>query len=263
MDREFYENPKLPENPDYQKGVEIGSQALDPLSVLDTSSPVTDRKAFLAGYAVALKKYLDLKKVRLPIATWHKEDIDFPPYLFGIVTGLKREGPNTPMVFEFHGSGNPEDPQTWSDTSSWIYHRTKKNGYIIGFLAGLARDYGIITHCHAIPNDDTQYQVYLDGLTAKPSKYFLRKEQQSLGAYAPEAYDKRIYLTGLKVWLQEQGFGTIICPVLLTHPQTLAAFKEFIVTGIIPESEEKSLETQTGYELAKIALPPVTPEVAI
>lgn len=167
------------------------------------------------------------------------------------------------MVFEFHGSGNPQDPQTWSDTLSWIYHSTKRDGYIVGFLAGLARDYGIITHGHAIPDNDAQYQVYLDGLTAKPSRYFLRKGQQSLRAYAPEEYDKRIYLTGLKVWLHEQKFNTAICPVLLTHPQTLAAFKEFIATGNMPDSEEQSFETQTGYELAKIALSPATSEVAI
>lgn len=67
MDREFYKNPELPNNPDYQKGLEVGSQALDPLSIPYTEPPIVGRKEFPAGFAVALKDYLDRKKVVLPI----------------------------------------------------------------------------------------------------------------------------------------------------------------------------------------------------
>lgn len=256
MDREFYKKPGLSENHSYRKGMKLGSQVLDPLSLLQLTDDPSfgGRKEFLAGYAVELENYLARKRIILPIGTHYpKDEIDFPSYLFGIATGLKRALPNTPMVHEFHGSG-PEDPQTWADTLSFIHNIAKKDGYMIGFLVSLARDYNIITHGHAVPRDIAEYQVYLDGLSAKPSKYFLRKGDKSLGGYAPEEYDKRIYLTGLKVWLHEQGLGTIMCPVLLTHPQTLAAFKEFVTTRNISESSGQLSEAQFGYELAQIAL---------
>lgn len=252
MKREFLENPKLPENHDYKRGQKFGLTASNPFltSQLTDESPITGRKEFLAGYGKGLKAYLKTKGIRLPAGTTDLEyDIDYPPFLAGIITGLERNMPNVSKAFKFEGSGEYEDEQTWANTYMLISHITKKDGYMVGFLASLARDYNIITNGHAVPDDNTQYQIYLEGLNAEPSDYFLAHGDKSLGWIASAEYNKRIYLTGLKVWVVEHGLG--ICPVQLMHPQTLEAFKRCLETPDIQVSNEQSYQIQNGYELAR------------
>jgi len=108
MDKEVYKRKGLTQDPTYQSGLELGKQAQDPLSTLLPTNdlPIAGRKEFLAGYAIGLERYLLDKGIILPIGTTDlKINIDYPSLLFGIVTGLKRMPPNTPMTPEFNGSG--------------------------------------------------------------------------------------------------------------------------------------------------------------
>lgn len=237
-------------------GLSAGLNALNPLDEFSkTFGDTVDqnvRKQFLEAYLQGASQFFENRGLVMPIGS-HMEDILQPQDLSGFIKGLNREKPN-PQERLNPPSGEYSDPATWEYTLNIITQHLYSEGYFLGFMIGLARDYNLNLHAIEVPADAAQYELFNRGVNAQPRVFtpliganFVSEGDQKI-AIKLESW---IYEGGLKLWLHQRGLDINLADKI-SHPEALEGFKaalsgEQMTDMKIPEESPQSI----GYRLGQ------------
>lgn len=239
-------------------GLNAGLNALNPLDefskAFGDSVDQNTRKQFLEAYLQGVSQFFESRGLVMPIGS-HMEDILQPQGLSGFIRGLNREKPN-PQERLDPPSGEYTDPETWAYTLNLITQQLYSEGYFLGFMIGLAKDYDLNLCQLEVPKDAPQYELFNRGVNAQPRAFtpmiganFVFEGDQKIAIQL----ENWIYEGGLKLWLHQQGLDANLADKI-SHPEVLEGFKatlsgEQIADTAMPEESPQSI----GYRLGQIA----------
>ncbi|GEM_PF-5173101 len=235
-------------------GLSTGLNARNPLDeytkAFGDSVDQDVRKQFLEGYLEGATKFFVDRGLVVPIGS-HIGNIVHPRGLHGFIKGLNRENPNN------HNPTVKDDSEAavWEYTLDLISDHLFTDGYFLGFMIGLARDYDLNLNQVEVPKDAEQYALFNRGLNAQPRTYspliganFAFKGDQIIVI----KLESWIYEGGLKLWLHQQGLDVGLADKI-SHPETLDAFK-VALDGKQVEAERIADSPQDiGYRLGLVA----------
>ncbi len=239
-------------------GLETGKVALNPLEefskIFGDAFDQNSRKQFLDSYLKGVTQFFESRGLVMPIGS-DLDDILQPQGLSGFIKGLNREKPNIQESLD-SPSGEYTDPKTWEYTLNLFSQHLYGEGYFIGFMIGIARDYGLTFSAHEVPASPAQYELFNQGLNAKPLVFssligenFHFKEDQQIVIML----EKMIYEGGLKLWLHGQGLDVELASKI-SHPEALEAFKQALAGELLDLSDSPPDSPQlSGYSLGQTA----------
>ncbi|MCL5970012.1 MAG: hypothetical protein M1450_00720 [Patescibacteria group bacterium] len=264
------EVPKTQDTVSYQEGLKIGSAAQSPLVLLgspefDSSGIVisdTQRESLL-GYVKGLYLFMKKRRVKTPLLI-HPENLDFQPMFEGYIDGLNRQKPNIPEVLFERQERTAKDKYgtNWHVVLKGVKDLTYGEGYYLGFLLSLARDYPFNLNMFKgkIPDSPSLYKAFEAGVNAQSIASALFNgdigltHEEDRKSYKQDHFLS--YVTGLRLWLHDHGIDIKIADELI-HPEALSAFKHALNGGIIEDYEgelkDSTAPENTGYKLGKIA----------
>lgn len=229
----------------YLKGRQMGAAVSD----LPTGPAFSLRRGYIEGLRTFLAgKNIDPRS----IAGFYTgpENLLSDSVATGFSKGRKRQVPNVQRDFRVRDLKYPEKLDYVSTWLVELQTRTmqERGGFALGFMVGVAKDFGLTLNPLEIPNDDPSYHAFINGLTAEPravwraSKYSSRdkilfKGKDPLVAQL-EGYeweDDQMYHAGLRVWIHSLGLR--IDTWQLRHPEALRAFKAALTGQVLPEYE--------------------------
>lgn len=235
----------------YQQGVESGSKAED-ASARMTGEPVSFRK----GYFDGLTGFIAQHQVdTASLGIWsNPEVLTLDDALRGYLRGLRRQKPDVAREY-LTGTSTKESIYLNKDPKSeWLQPmRTQsmfaRQGYRLGFVVGVVRDFDMTLGILEVPTDDPAYNAFMAGLQAEPRalpvepRYYGDKED--LKFYEKEDFfttqlrthqmiDDTVYQAGLRIWLHTQG-ATDVPIWAIRHPEALRAFKAGLRGEVLPE----------------------------
>ncbi len=177
--------------------------------------PVIDRREFIEfydayGFPARLKKQID-SELQLQVLGGYSSGLEE----FMKVNGVKFSGEVKKVLL----SSGLEAMMQGLQLNDRILGLSSKNfldftrgegaaGYRLGFLVGLAREYGITADEQSAPSDTYAYSLFKQGSKAVPS--FI-------------GFDDEAYILGLRVWLASNKIEGIK-PEQIRHPDVLGAF---------------------------------------
>lgn len=222
-------------------GLNAGVNALNPLEEFSKKFGSTvdqdARQQFLNAYLEGVIQFFEGRGLVIPIGS-HMESILQSQGLSGFIKGLNREKPN-PQERLNPPSGKYTDPETWAYTLDLITRQLYSEGYFLGFMIGLARDYGLNLNQCEVPKDDAQYELFNKGTNAQPRVYtpliganFLFEGDQKIAIQL----ENWIYKGGLKLWLHQQGLDINFADKI-SHPEALEGFKTALSGEQITDTE--------------------------
>lgn len=172
--------------------------------------------------------------------------------LVGFVRGAKLEAPSIPREYVRHSKKDKfmifeSDPE-WVRKARFKKGLTRE-GYKVGLVVGVARDYGVLVNGIHVPMDNSSYQSFKQGLEAQPrnlpierrredKKFFLEYDDVDTEVRALQFFDDGAYDLGLQVWLASQG-ATGVQTWQIRHPTALGAFKAALSGEVLTEYEPK------------------------
>jgi hypothetical protein len=233
-----------------------------PVHTHRTPSPETEilsnGSAFRRGYVVGLAQFLtEHDYTFVPGGEQGKQLIPKPEVLLkdsglaGYMKGIVRQAPgHNRGSSSFTGldskKSSRKDPVIFSTFEPILREAAEqrtleREGYILGFVAGAVKDFGIKLQSSDIPTEDTAYQVFTQGFNGQgrpmPLDYQLKFDNipnkasyDTLLLNSPifGSQDETYYRTGLSLWLASQGVppeNTAIWAVMIRHPRALEGFK--------------------------------------
>lgn len=227
------ESDRLGESTPNELGLEAGKNALNPLEefskAFGDAFDQASRKQFLDSYLEGVTQFFEDHGLVMPIGS-HMENILQPQGLSGFIKGLNREKPNPKEKLD-PPWGEYTDPKIWEYTLDMISQHFYGEGYFLGFMIGLAKDYDLNLHQVEVPKDSAQFELFNKGLNGVPRVYtpliganFALEGDQKIAI----RLEDWIYEGGLKLWLHKQGLNVeLACKI--SHTEALKAFKLALV----------------------------------
>lgn len=219
-------------DPDFQKGVFMGFQAQNPLSRENLTEGIgLNRNHFLNGYLRGLKQYLASKEIILPWDINIETNIVQPYFLLGYSHGLERKNPNIPdNIFGEKDENLGEEGNIYRASIEATENTLKTEGYIIGFIVSVAKDFDLTLDQHDIPTDDHSYEVFMAGYEGRT---FASVPQPNQNVEWASDFDKdvadllrrRKYEAGMKIWLRKHKLDINIASEFTDNPQKLEDLK--------------------------------------
>lgn len=263
----------------YQQGVESGLKAednpalrqietevvlsRDPLGLSpqlriprSESGIIGESVSFRKGYIDGLKSFIVEHKVgSTSLGIWATPEVlTGDDALQGYLRGLRRESPNAAREYptkrsikEFiYLNRDPEPEWLQRQKTQLMFIR---EGYRLGFVVGVARDFDMTLDILEDPTDDPAYNAFMAGLKAEPralpverrsyrnkkySKFYEEENSFTAQLRAHEMIDNTVYQAGLRIWLHTQGV-TGVSTWAIRHPEALRAFKAGLSGEVLPE----------------------------
>lgn len=232
----------------YIAGYSIGSKGLEPpadLNKVRASASLEDRTLqlvqekgiFRTGYIDGLYKFILDKRIELE---YFLERIDLSVInsdigLEAFLKGIRLEAPDT-----IRDSLNPR-----KISKTGIIETMRLHGYALGFVIGIAREYGVAINPAEAPVDNKSYEALVEGLKGiERELYHAPQEPQQKWPFqlfkgAGKHYieiplslnlDEAAYLTGLRVFAHISGFPGLDAKEI-RNPNALADFKAKLKAG--------------------------------
>ncbi len=252
------ESDHVAETTPAELGLEAGKNAFDPLgefsNTFGDAFDQASKKQFLDSYLVGIKQFFQERGLVVPILS-HLEDISQSWGLSGFIQGLNRQRPNPKEGLE-PPSGEYNDPKTWEYTLNLVVQITYEEGYFLGFMAGIARDYDLSFSHWEVPSNLGQFKVFCQGQNGEPRVY----SPETIGAnWATETdrkialqFENQVYEGGLKLWLHERNLDMDLVSEI-SHPEALAAFKLALEGRALEADTIPGSPQHTGYLLGQAA----------
>lgn len=250
-------NEKPGVNTPKELGRTVGSKALNPLaeflSLFGDSGNCGDRDQFIVGYLEGVTQFFEQRGLVMPIGSY-MEDIRQQQGLVGFIKGLNREKPN-PRERLTPPSGEYSDPAIEEYTFNMIAQHFYSEGYFLGFMIGLARDYNLNLCQAEVPKNAEEFKLFHRGLNAQPIAFspsiganFLFHEDQGIAIQL----ERWIYEGGLKLWLHLQGLDVNLTNKI-SHPEALGAFKTALKGEQNINGAPQGSPQDIGYSLGQTA----------
>jgi hypothetical protein len=169
--------------------------------------------------------------------------------LVGFLKGAQRLSPELPRQPLFGSSQRVTRGEFFNTISQAIQQSSEqqglaRDGYVLGFVAGVARDLGVELNISEVPTDNQAYQAFAQGFRAQerpmplnyrpivtPTRPGNRNYSDILSFSLLADSDETHYQTGLRLWLISQGVpdgqprNTAFWAMLIRHPKALEGFK--------------------------------------
>lgn len=253
----------------YQQGVESGLKAEDNPTLRQIETGVVlsrdplglspqrgESVSFRKGYIDGLKSFIAEHKVdHAGLDIWATPEVlTGDDALQGYLRGLRRESPNAAREYPARRSTKELIYLNKDSEPEWLQRqRTQsmftREGYRLGFIIGVARDFDMALGTLEVPADDPAFNAFMAGLKAEPralpvervsygyneySKFYEKEDSFTAQLRAYEMIDNTVYQAGLRIWLHTQGVAGV--PTwAIRHPEALRAFKAGLNGEVLPE----------------------------
>lgn len=216
--------------------------------------------SFREGYIDGLKQFMQSKRIDISSAGLFlgANVITADSGLEGFLRGIRLETPN---ITRRYNPAMDEDrilnkyKSTTCEESLFAKLQFDdliiQQGYEIGFVVRVAREYGVVLNGLQIPTDNVSYQAFMQGLKGEvrhmPFEGLLRSGKEDFILNKTESHFKaemkayevtidQAYHAGLQVWLKSQGVQGVETWAI-RHPEALSAFKVALSGQTIREYE--------------------------
>ena len=238
----------------YQEGQRMGTEALD----LPAASDASLRRGYIEGLRTFLAgKNVDPKSLHGVYTS--PENLVFDSVVAGYSRGIKRQPPNFQRDFRIRDSKYQENLNYVSVWLADLQARTmqERDGFALGFVVGVIKDFGVTLHSLEIPGDDPSFRAFINGLTAEPRAIGETRKRSSRDKYLFEKMDPffaqvegyarkddQMYHAGLRVWIHSLGLR--IDTWQLRHPEALRTFKAALQGEVLSEYEPQEQRWPAG-----------------
>lgn len=225
---------------------------------------------FRKGYIEGLQEFLAAHNVDIKwLPTYAlSEALMLDDVLIGYLRGIGRESPNRgrdlnqkTKTKQFEKFLNLESkPQEWQqiEAADELRAERQQEGYKLGFLASVMRDFNVTLYGFEVPADSQSYEALIQGLRGETrqmpldvkSQYQHGKESLR-GIFADDALNDHAYRVGQRLWLAGEGLSLFYAN-FIRHPAGLMAFKAGLEGRIWPPQIEPTALFLTPKEEGKI-----------